>query len=79
MKEDQLITIVFLLVGIISGFVSGIFENIILAGSLPLLIYLLVFLISTKFIQTKKIKLLYGSFVTFVLVWLVIWIILYNV
>lgn len=80
MNLEQKLISIFSLLGIVSGFISNYFRIFSLSLILPLVIYCLVFLILTKFIKEKKIKwMITNSLITFILVWLVVWIFLFNI
>ena len=79
MKIVQAITLAFTGMGIIAGFVSNYIQGILLAALSALLIYTVSYLILVKIVGYKKRSwLLYNSLITFVLVWLVVWIFLFN-
>jgi hypothetical protein len=77
MKTDQIIVIIFFVLGIIAATVSakvGSFLDVLI----PWIIYFVSFFGSTKFFETKLSSLFINSFVTFLLVWLLFWILFYN-
>lgn len=79
MKLDQTITLIYTVVGVLSGFISSYFHNLLLAVVIPLIIYvisLVPLLNSVK--QKKKFWLFYNSFITFALVWMMVWILIFN-
>ncbi|MEM5879437.1 MAG: hypothetical protein QXU74_03015 [Candidatus Aenigmatarchaeota archaeon] len=82
MKTEQKIVMIYTLLGLVSGFMTNYLHtlelNLIIAIAISFSIYFVtlpLLLISTK---KKKTMLFYNSFVTFLLVWLTIWILLYN-
>lgn len=78
MNLEQKLTIVYSIIGIASGFVSNFF-TLLYAVSIPLVAYSISFVFLVRLIKHKKILwLLSNSFITFVLVWLVAWIFIYN-
>jgi|YelNatPaOPRAMG01_1025707.scaffolds.fasta_scaffold08474_6 hypothetical protein len=82
MKIEQKIIIAYTILGFCSGFltnylfISGL--GLIFAIVAPFVIYFVSLLFLVVFVKKKKILLFYNSFVTFLLVWLTIWILLYN-
>jgi O-antigen/teichoic acid export membrane protein len=81
MKVEQKIVMVYTILGILSGFLTNyLFSEfgLIVAISTSFAIYFLSFLLLVIFVKKKKIMLFYNSFMTFLLVWLTIWILLYN-
>lgn len=80
MDLDQRVTIVFTVMGIFAGVISYYLSSpTILAIVSPLPLYVVTVSIITKLVKDKKIKqMVYNSAVTFVLVWLLVWIFLYN-
>lgn len=70
-------------VGLISNFfthAASPYQNLATALLMPLAIYFISLTTLLKTIRQTKTKwLVYNSFVTFVLVWLIAWIFLYNV
>lgn len=79
-NPDQTITLVFTAIGILAGAVSYYLSNtVILALVLPVPIYATTLSILTRLVKEKKVKqMVYSSSVTFVLIWLLVWIFLYN-
>jgi hypothetical protein len=83
MKIEQLIALGYLILGIFFGVVSNYFtkngSDLSFALSFPLFAYFISLFPLLKFIkQKKKTQLFYSSFITFILIWLVVWILLYN-
>jgi uncharacterized PurR-regulated membrane protein YhhQ (DUF165 family) len=79
MKLEKKMTIIFSCLGILSGFVSNFFTDFTFSISLPLLIYFVIQFFMTRIYKYKKIRnIIYTSFMSFVLVWLLTWIILFN-
>jgi len=77
---EKTLTILFVGLGILSGFLSKLFGDLTLSISLPLLIYFIFQVLSFKFIKSRKSRsIFYTGFMAFVLIWLVTWIILYNI
>lgn len=83
MKIERTILFVFLALGILLGFASNYFtktlNSFILALIAPLVVYLVAQAPFMKLVKDKKKRwIFYNSFLTFFLVWLVVWIFLYN-
>jgi uncharacterized membrane protein len=82
MKIDQLIIGIYLAIGFISGYLSDYYvklNNLTISLLLPLVIYMISQPILLKIVKQKKKRwLMSNSFVTFVLVWLLVWITLHN-
>jgi FtsH-binding integral membrane protein len=80
MKVEQKIVFAYTILGLFSGFLTNYLFmaglGLIVATAAPFAIYF----ISLSFLAvfTKKKMLFYNSFVTFLLVWLTVWILLYN-
>jgi len=78
MNTDQIVTAVFLLLGIVSG-VFSFYSNVVLAFVVSFAIYFGVSFATIKFVKSKKRKLiLANSAVTFFSVWLIVWIFLFT-
>jgi hypothetical protein len=81
MKVEQKIVIVYTILGLISGFLTNYLFmaglGLIVAVSTPFAVYFISLSLLTAFVK-KKTLLFYNSFVTFLLVWLTIWILLYS-
>lgn len=83
MKAEQIITIVYVALGIVFGFISNYvlrtFSNIILAFLIPIIFYAVSVgpLFKLGKLQKKK-MLVSNSSITFFIVWIVTWIILFN-
>lgn len=77
MKLEQKIAIIYTLVGIAAGFISNFFSKF---GYISLVLYLISLPILVRFGERKKkfLWLFYNSFATFILIWLLVWIILFN-
>ncbi|MCS7105838.1 MAG: hypothetical protein NZ942_00775 [Candidatus Aenigmarchaeota archaeon] len=79
MRTIKKVTIVFLIAGIICGIISNYFSkilnNLFFSLTFPFIVY---FVLLPVFKRQMKIKLLiYNSFITFTLFWLVSWFTLY--
>jgi len=86
MKEQRIIVLLFTVLGLICGYLSDYlfssFENagLPLAVITPLLICVVSISLTSKYIRGKKKSwMISNTFITFILVWLVIWIFLYNI
>lgn len=79
MKLEQILALAYLVLGVASGFISNFLGNITLGLAVPLVIYAISFGILVKLISYKKKNwLVVNSLITFILVWLVVWIFLFN-
>jgi Mn2+/Fe2+ NRAMP family transporter len=83
MKIERFIALGYLFLGISFGVVSNYFtkssSGLTFALSFPLFAYFISLLPLLKFVkQKKKTWLFYNSFITFFLIWLIVWILLYN-
>ncbi|MBS3055734.1 MAG: hypothetical protein J4452_04585 [Candidatus Aenigmarchaeota archaeon] len=83
MKIDQAIIAIYVLLGFGLGFFSNYFlqihSSLFLALGVPTLLYAATLLPLLKIVRQKKKKwLLSNSFVTFILVWILVWVTLYN-
>ncbi|MFH0711149.1 MAG: hypothetical protein V1944_01070 [Candidatus Aenigmatarchaeota archaeon] len=83
MKIDQLIISIYVLIGFGLGFFSNYFlrihSSLILALGFPALIYAITLFPLLKVVRQKKKRwLLSNSFITFILVWILVWVTLYN-
>ncbi len=81
MKDDQKIVLIYSIIAIVSGLISGYFiiGDLLYSLSIPILIYgLTTFILSRVMPNIKKSVLISNSVVTFLPVWIVIWTFLYN-
>lgn len=79
MKIERVVIIVFSILGIIAGIVSNYISNLTFVIPLSAIIYLIPALGMLKFFKGKKRKwFIHNSLTTFILVWLVAWILLYS-
>jgi Mn2+/Fe2+ NRAMP family transporter len=83
MRIEQFIVLGYLFLGVSIGFVSNYFTKnnsaLTFALTFPLFLYFVSLFPLLKFVrQKKKTWLFYNTFITFILVWLVVWILLYN-
>ena len=83
MKTEKLLAFFYTVLGICAGIVSNFFTKIGYGLEINFIFPLIVYLISLFFLkrfvkQKKKGWLFSNTFITFILVWLVIWILLYN-
>lgn len=80
MKVEQLMTLMYSFLGIVCGFVSQYFKTLMFSLTIPVLAYVASVIIMSKFVKSRRMKwLISNSFVTFVLIWLLTWVFLYNV
>jgi len=82
-RIERTILFVFLTLGILIGFTSNYFnkalDNLAFALITPLVVYLAAQVPFMKFVKDKKKKwIFYNSFLTFFLIWIVVWILLHN-
>jgi hypothetical protein len=83
-KTDQLIVLSHLPLGILFGYVSNYlnksFSSLLLAVLVPLAVYIVSQFVLMKFIKGKKKSwVVSNSFVPFIFVWLIVWILLHNI
>lgn len=82
MKVEKKITLVYTTMGVFLGLLTAyllkINANLVVALALPVVVYFLSFLVLGFLVRQKKILLLYNSFVTFILIWLTVWILVYS-
>ncbi|MBI2547181.1 MAG: hypothetical protein HYW23_01905 [Candidatus Aenigmarchaeota archaeon] len=79
MDSEKVLTLIYLVLGAVAGFVSNKFDYLISLG-IGIIIYLVSFIIVRKIVKAQKKTSWYvlNSLVTFLLVWLVAWIMLRN-
>lgn len=77
MKTDQIIVIAFSFLGIVAGIISN-YSGEILSFAIPIIIYVASCFLLIKLVKSKKTNLIISSLVTFVLIWIVVWILLYG-
>lgn len=86
LKTEQKIVLIYSILGASVALTSSFFtsslspvNNLFIAFLFPVLIYLVALGILLKTVKHKRVKsLLYNSFMSYFLLWLVIWILLYN-
>lgn len=79
MKLMRILTLIYTGLGIVAGFISNIFEDRLIAVLSALLIYMISYVILVLSARSKKRSwLMVNSLITFILVWLVVWIFLFN-
>ena len=79
MKIEQTIILVFLVFGLVSGIVSNYIGNLILAILIPLVFYSLANILMAKLVKSRKFKVIVAnSLATFLPLWLIVWIFLFN-
>ena len=79
MKIERLVIVSFTTLGIVCGVVSSWFGDLILGIIIPFIVYIVLSGIMLKFVKSKKKQwLISNSFITFVLMWLVVWISIFN-
>ncbi|MDI6806390.1 MAG: hypothetical protein QMD14_01075 [Candidatus Aenigmarchaeota archaeon] len=72
MKAEQTIALIFLIGGIIAGIISN-YLNFFLAIAISIIIYIIFLTLAFKRIEKNK-KLVNESYVTFILIWILVWI-----
>jgi hypothetical protein len=83
MKIDKIIAFSYLLLGIAMGLVSNYFNENNLYFPVDFVLPFGIYLVSLFFLfrfakNKKKTWLFYNSFITFVFIWIVVWILVYN-
>jgi len=82
LKAEQKIVFAYTVLGILLGAVANYLlktnVDLILVIALPLVVYFVSLLPLMALVKEKKSWLFYNSFITFILVWLTAWVLLYN-
>ncbi|MEM7822432.1 MAG: hypothetical protein QXI23_03035 [Candidatus Aenigmatarchaeota archaeon] len=82
MRVEQKIVMVYTLLGLVSSFITNYLYtlglNLMIVIALSLSIYFITLPLLLILTKNKKMIIFYNSFVTFILVWLTFWILLYN-
>ena len=79
MNLVQILTLAYIGLGIAAGYISNLFDSRLMSVLVSILIYMVSYVILIKAIPYKKSGwLAANSLITFVLVWLVVWIFLFN-
>jgi len=82
LKVEQKIVFAYTMLGVLLGFVTNyllkINTSLSIALGLPPVVYFASLLPLTSLVKQKKSPLFFNSFVTFILVWLTVWILFYN-
>jgi len=81
MKVEKIIAFCYLVLGIAMGMVSNYFtkSSSIIAFLIPFGIYVVSLFFLFRFVKNKKKTwIFYNSFITFALIWLVVWILVFN-
>jgi hypothetical protein len=80
MNLDQKLTIIYTAIGIVCGALSNLFNNLIFALVIPLIVYAISFVFFARLIKNKKpLWILSNTIFIFILVWVVTWIFLFNI
>jgi len=79
MKAEKSVVLVYTFLGVVLGAASSYLQNIYLAFAVPFVVYAATLPAFWKLVRQKRKKLLTSSFVSFVLWWLVVWILLVNI
>jgi len=79
MKIERVVIIVFSILGAIAGIVSNYLTDLIFSVPVSAIVYFIPYLAMSKLFKGKKRKwFIQNSVITFILVWLVVWIFLYS-
>lgn len=85
-KIDQKIVLIYFVLGACVSFASALFistltpiSNLLLSIAFPVVIYVVALYISSRTIDQKKMtSIVKTSFMSYFLIWVIIWILLYN-
>ncbi len=77
MNQDQITVITFSALGVMAGIISNFFAGF-LSFLIPSIVYFAACFLLIRSGKSKKTSLILNSLVTFILVWLLVWIFLYN-
>ena len=79
MKLSQSLTLIYLGLGIVAGYISNYLQNLVFSILAASTIYLISYLILIKGVKHKKKEWLLSNTITlFILVWLLVWIFLFQ-
>lgn len=79
MKTDQTVTLVFSFLGLLLGFFSNLISHLMLAILIPLIVYIAVLYYFIKRSKVKKKRpIITNSIISYFLLWLIVWIFLFN-
>ena len=79
MKYDKISTLLYVGLGILSGFGSNLLNNLIVSVSISAIIFAAsIYFLLKKYNPPKRNKFIGENLVTFLLIWLVVWILLAN-
>jgi len=82
LKVEQKIILAYTVLGILLGFATNYLlkanVDLIIALALPFAVYFISFFPLNILAKQKKLLLFYNSFISFVLVWLTVWVLIYN-
>lgn len=79
MNLVQSLTLIYSGLGVVAGYTSNLIENRFIDILSAFLIYMVSYIILIKAVPYKKRKwLVANSLITFILIWLVVWIFLFN-
>jgi len=84
MKIDQILVGAYFVLGILFGYVSNYFNKTLSNLTLALLVPIIIFAVTQPILlifikQKKKTWVISNSLVTFIFVWLMVWILLHNI
>jgi len=82
LKVEQKIVFAYTILGILLGFLTNyLFKSgvdLTIATAIPFVVYFVSLLPLITLVKEKKSWLFYNSFITFILVWLTVWVLFYN-
>jgi hypothetical protein len=79
MNLDRSLALVYLALGILSGYISNILGSLLLSIILPVAVYTISLIVLARIVKDRKLSWLIGNTVwIFVLVWLTTWVFLFN-
>ena len=78
-KLARILTLAYAGLGIVAGYISNMVESRLVAVAAAFLVYIVSYVVLVKMVTYKKKGWLVGNtLITFILVWLVVWIFLFN-
>lgn len=80
MNTEKISTLIYIALGALSGFISNAFNVFIVPVAIPAAIFAFsIYFLLKRFNPNKKRKFIIENLVTFILIWLLVWIFLFNV